>query len=164
MVSVLHNDGNGAFPARVDYPLAFGASLVSALDRNGDGRADVFTAGPAGASLLLNPGNGTFPTRVDYPGSAGASTLVELNGDGRLDLATVLDEVAIRVQLGEAGGRLDAKVAYPAGAAQRLLDRSRCLDQAFDRPAAQRLLYVCRVPFPGSAGFRQSVDLGKTGR
>jgi hypothetical protein len=67
-------------------------------------------------SVLLGTGAGSFATSLEYPAGAqvGAQALWDLNGDGKLDLAT-LDATAntVRVLLGTGGGAFAAGVAYP---------------------------------------------------
>src|SRR6185437_333831 len=88
-VSVLINNGAGAFIAKLDHatnPLP--GSLVAA-DLNGDGKPDLAlldgTLSSAAVGVLINNGDGTFAAEVDYPaGWAPTSlTVADLNGDGK---------------------------------------------------------------------------------
>src|SRR5262249_30453062 len=58
-------------------------------DLNGDGKADLATAGGSAASVLLGNGNGTFAPAViyatNYPDDSVA--IGDFNGDGKADLA-----------------------------------------------------------------------------
>ena len=90
-VSVLLNQGNGTFAARVDYAVGTTPDSVAAADLDGDGKLDLAVVQNYSntVSVLLNNGNGTFAAKVDYPtGTApGSVAAVDLNGDGMADLA-----------------------------------------------------------------------------
>lgn len=98
-VSILHNNGNGSFAARLDSPLPVPyrePGHVIAADFNGDGRVDcaylhelAFAAG--GFAVMLNLGARRFSAPVSYStGSYPQSfTASDLDGDGDLDLAVV---------------------------------------------------------------------------
>ena len=99
-MSVLLNNGNGTFAAKVDYPIglepasvaATDPTSVAAVDLNGDGKPDLAVSNfySDTVSVLLNNGNGTFAARVDYPTGwyPVSVAAADFNGDGRVDLAT----------------------------------------------------------------------------
>ena len=95
-VSVLRNLGNGTFATKVDYATAQRPVSIAIGDLNGDDRPDLATAnnGFSGSgrsvSVLLNAGNGTFAPKVEALTADGpyAIAIGDLDGDGRLDVAT----------------------------------------------------------------------------
>jgi hypothetical protein len=92
-ISVLLNDGSGAYPTMQTYPTAAGPVDVAAGDFSGDGKIDLAVAADGGMlSELPGDGSGTFPN--DYDLSVGSSSdflraveATDINGDGMLDLA-----------------------------------------------------------------------------
>ena len=97
-ISVFINRGDGTFAAKTDYNIGgtnlsyTGAVLTSALqDVNGDSKPDLVTLDAAASAIkvALNNGAGGFPARTDYPVAAGSNSffLLDLNGDGKLDMA-----------------------------------------------------------------------------
>ena len=92
--SVMLNNGDGTFRARVDYPAAGQTQDVAAGDFNGDGRIDlvltIYTQ-QISLSLLTGNGDGTFNPPVNFPNTSGADSpsivATDLNNDGNLDVA-----------------------------------------------------------------------------
>jgi len=90
-VSVLLNNGGGAFAEDVRYGAGDGPQSLFATDLDSDGDVDLTTANSNSddVSALLNNGDGTFAADVlygagDYPISV---TAADLDGDGNIDLA-----------------------------------------------------------------------------
>jgi len=126
-VSVLLGSGNGTFQAAISYPASPGINPYSITvgDFNGDGKPDVATAnaGSNDVSLLLGNGNGTFQAAVTYATgdgvTAGITPLsiisIDLNGDGKLDLATANNSNDISVLRGNGDGTFQTAAIYAAG-------------------------------------------------
>ena len=98
-VAVFLGKGDGTFANAVMYPAGPNPSTLVAADFNGDGKPDLAIASqnatgfPTGTvAVLLGRGDGTFAPMVSYPlGLYPVSMIaVDLNGDGRSDLA-ILD-------------------------------------------------------------------------
>ena len=90
-VSVLLNNGHGAFGAALTYAVGGAPTSVAVGDVSGDGKLDIVTANSNGtASVLLNTGAGAFGAAQNYAlgGSATSVALGDFNHDGRLDIAT----------------------------------------------------------------------------
>jgi hypothetical protein len=90
-VSVLLNNGDGTFAAKVDSMIDGKAASVTVADMNGDGKLDLAVNGGEGTvSVLLNNGDGTFSAATEYLtdwGGGPSIVAANLNGDGRPDLA-----------------------------------------------------------------------------
>jgi len=94
-------------------------------DINGDGKADlVFTAHNLGTGAdavftELGDGGGGFTNEIQYnPNTSGwevDATLVDLNGDGKLDLVTGSSGYGAKVRLGGANGTFGTQTAYGQG-------------------------------------------------
>jgi FG-GAP-like repeat len=133
-VAILLGNGDGTFQPPVTYatsndPNAQAHSIVAA-DLNADGKLDLVVANANNAAtasadiaVLLGNGDGSFQTHVNYqPGVPIASAtsqatisqvvVTDSNGDGKLDLISVGDQVA--VQLGNSDGTFDPALFYGA--------------------------------------------------
>ncbi len=89
-VSVLKNNGDGTFAAKVDYPTSFGSFNPVAQDVDGDGDIDIVNANAAPGnnfSLFKNNGNGTFAAKVDYLNGTNMYAVAagDLDGNGIVD-------------------------------------------------------------------------------
>lgn len=91
LVSVLYNNGSGAFAPAMLTPAGLGASSVALGDYNDDGWLDIATpsAWDDDLTILTNLGDGTFSSPVSHgPLNAPiAVTAADLDMDGHLDLA-----------------------------------------------------------------------------
>lgn len=122
-VSILKNNGDGTFAAKVDYETSFGPRSVFAADLDGDGDKDLATANytndsPPGhtVSILKNNGDGTFAISVDY--EAGNYLIfvfaADIDGDGDLDLAIANDfSDSISVLKNTGDGTFAIRIVYP---------------------------------------------------
>src|SRR5262249_34959862 len=101
---------------------------VSAGDFNEDGKADVAVAnngaGPTTGTISVALGNGDGTLRaaaayqVNRPGfgeSPGAFAAADLNGDGRVDFATLLSGGAVEIMLSQPDSSLLRGAAYSVG-------------------------------------------------
>ncbi|MFL6231362.1 MAG: FG-GAP-like repeat-containing protein [Pyrinomonadaceae bacterium] len=95
-VSVLLTRGDGTFRRRRDY-VATDALGIAIGDLNGDRKPELVTRGEtynnSGDTIvyvLVNRGDGSFEPKLGYPAGQNPSSLAlgDLNGDGRLDVAT----------------------------------------------------------------------------
>jgi hypothetical protein len=121
-VSVLLNRGDGRFQAKVDYRTGRYPQSLAIGDLNGDGKPDLAAANwgalPGTVSVLLNRGDGSFQAKVDYgTGAAPLSIAIsDLNGDGKLDVATANgDAHTVSVLLNRGDGSFEAKRDYATG-------------------------------------------------
>jgi hypothetical protein len=123
-VSVLLNKGDGTFDNAVYYATDFNPESVVAADLNNDGKLDLavgnFLGGATSSgniSILLGNGNGTFQTAVNYAASSPIKLkAVDLNGDGKLDLAAASwNANSASVLLGNGDGTFQAATTYSAG-------------------------------------------------
>jgi len=123
-VAVFLGKGDGTFGFEIGYPTAPGAIYLTAGDVNGDGHPDLVTAGAGGVDLLLNNGNGTFAYyTVVSTAAASVAELVDVNGDGKLDLVVVTGSgsaTMATVYLGSGTGTFNQASVFPLNGATRL--------------------------------------------
>ena len=104
---VLLGNGDGTFSTNVTFS---GGMSVAAADLNGDGKPDFVVGGPGAnalntdaVSVFLGNGDGTFQNPVQY--AAGGLplqvALADLNGDGKLDIASADSAVSVLLGLGD---------------------------------------------------------------
>jgi uncharacterized repeat protein (TIGR01451 family) len=89
-VSVLLNNGNGAFGVHTDFPVGTKPVAIVVGDFNNDGKTDIAVANQTSnnVSVLLGNGDGTFQAAVNYTTGNGPNSLAvgDLNSDGKIDL------------------------------------------------------------------------------
>jgi uncharacterized protein (TIGR03437 family) len=127
--------GDGTFSAPASYPVQGAYGALAFGDFNGDGKVDVAVAtanqGQSAIALLPGKGDGTFlaassisiPVPSNPPAgyfTQGAENLVaaDLNGDGRLDLASILIDnsgngLGIAILLGKGDGTFQTPAILP---------------------------------------------------
>lgn len=119
--SVLLGLGGGAFGAATNNDVGIGPQTIAVADLNGDGILDLAVADYGGFGavwVLMGQAGGTFAAAVGYPVTGhGVQGIAagDLNGDGKLDLATsdwTLNLVC--VLLGQGGGVFGSALTYPA--------------------------------------------------
>lgn len=113
-VSVLLNDGAGAFGTATSFKILGGASSVRTGDFNQDGLLDVATLSPSSAaiSVLLNTGTGA-------PGSASFGPLAKIVTGGKKATDFVVGNFD-----GDLGGNLDFAVVHSGSKTLRVLTGS----------------------------------------
>ncbi len=116
-VMVRLGNGTGGFGAETRFNLGgtVRPNAVIAKDLNADGKVDIVTSNDASLSVLMGNGNGTFGAPTSYPilpnfsqPSYGSVTAVDLNGDGKLDLASGMNG-GVGVRLGAGDGTFGAR-------------------------------------------------------
>lgn len=129
-VSILLGVGDGTFHAESPY---FGGSAgsnaysVAIGDFNGDGNTDLAIGLSGAINVLLGNGDGTFQAPVNYPagsGIVGDLAAIDLNGDGKIDLAIAsgtnpapvpANGAAAIVLLGNGDGTFRTAASYASG-------------------------------------------------
>jgi hypothetical protein len=90
-LSLLRNDGTGAFPTSEDLFAEWGGENMAVADFDRDGDLDIVIADRDSdrISILHNPGNGTFATKRDEPAGDGPEDVAwgDLDGDALPDVA-----------------------------------------------------------------------------
>ncbi len=110
-LAVYRSNGDGTFSTGVVYATGpvdqvRSAKILSA-DVNGDGNPDLLTGNTGSVSILLGNGDGTFAAHADYPAGGSGVAVADVNGDGKLDVATTTS-----VLLGNGDGTFQAKIDY----------------------------------------------------
>jgi hypothetical protein len=121
-LDVLLGNGDGTFQPPIEYPI--GGDCVVVGDFNGDGKPDLAILGAPetvfgnSVSILLGNGDGTFQTPVAFATGNGSDSIavVDLNGDGKQDLAVANTDNSVSVLLGNGDGTFQIHVDYPTAA------------------------------------------------
>jgi FG-GAP-like repeat/FG-GAP repeat len=113
---VLFNDGVNSFGKGLSHYSAGAAPGSLAVgDLNGDGRADVVTAGVCGGSVLLNAGDGRLGDPLPFGSVRGRIALADIDGDGAADIVdTRRDTRTVNVLLNDGRGRFRGASETPA--------------------------------------------------
>lgn len=135
-ISVLLSKGNGRFDVKRNYPTGWIYSVVIG-DLNGDRRPDLVVGSVWGfPSVLVNRGNGRFHAMLEYRveaklkrvSSGGEwAAIGDLNGDGKVDLATSNNErntVSVLINTPLCNVQGVTRMTLPA--ATRMLARVNC--------------------------------------
>jgi hypothetical protein len=119
-ISVLENDGNGAYNNRKTYTVGSKPKSVFMDDLTGDGYNDIAVANWAdhSVSILINKGDGTFKRHVEYDTGDGPRflSLADLDGDDDVDLVTAnqhADSISVLMNYGD--GTFSSKSDYLVG-------------------------------------------------
>jgi hypothetical protein len=93
--SILLGNGDGTFQTQITSYVGASPNAVAVADVNGDGKEDLVVANggttyPGNVAVLLGNRDGTFQPAVNFATGANpyALAVADLNGDGRLDIAT----------------------------------------------------------------------------
>jgi len=120
-LSILSGDGMGGFGSPVRIAPTIRPTVVIPADFDGDGHLDLATtdAQPLHANtvcILLSDGAGGFGPPTSYLAGTDTRDVVptDFDGDGRLDLAVVLD-VGFSILPGRAGGGFDPLIPFGVG-------------------------------------------------
>lgn len=124
-VSVLLNNGDGTFQARISFEVGYEPQETVAVDLNGDSSLDLAVVNLMGhnISVLLNDGSGSFSSGGDYESHhmpTGVSA-ADLDNDGDQDLiapnSDAYDRSVVSVILNNGDGSFQATVYYNSGGA-----------------------------------------------
>jgi hypothetical protein len=127
-ISVFLGTASG-FSALHDYPVGTGASAITAVDLNGDGRADLAVArqgsGSTGAvDVLLANADGSFGTAKSSPVGMGPVALDfgDFNNDGKRDLVVAdASSNEVSVLLGKGDGTFQAATSIVSAGGPRAI-------------------------------------------
>jgi hypothetical protein len=113
-VSILLGNGDGTFPASVEYPTGNGPVSVAVGDFNKDGKLDllVSNSGDSTLGMLAGNGDGSFQAQLTSatPSNPGAFAVGDLNGDGIPDVVVVLpNSKSVATLLGKGNGTFSLK-------------------------------------------------------
>lgn len=98
---VFLGQGDGTFRPPTNFAVGKTPYSITAADFNGDGKLDVATANASTVSVAFGNGDGTFKPPVNYGSSSNLGspstfiTAVDVNGDGKPDLAVITRPVGI---------------------------------------------------------------------
>ncbi len=113
-VSVLFGNGDGTFTIMGDLDADPYARSVAIADFNVDGRPDIVVGSASGvASVWLGSSNSWFGPRNDYSAGSSSVVIMDLDADGRLDLATA--DGIVSVLLGKGDGTFRASEKFGSG-------------------------------------------------
>ncbi|RKH18327.1 hypothetical protein D7V77_34330 [Corallococcus sp. CA041A] len=171
MLRLFHGDGRGDFAPRHDVPFPDDIRSVAAGDFNGDGLADLFlTHNNFNATVLLADATGGFQTGQTfhtglYPSAAKS---VDLNGDGKLDLAYAnTGASSFAVALGDGTGQFGAFADIPvANTPTSLTFVDMDGDDHLDAVVNHDTLNLALLRGDGAGGFngRQDFVVSSSGR
>jgi len=151
-----NGDGTFSSPSRVftDFCVA-----LAAADLNADGKSDLIMDSGEELWVFLGNGNGTFdtnPRRSPAPAS-GRALLVDLNRDGKVDIALVAQGGGIAVAMGKGDGTFGSFTNFPITGGSEAIQ---VIAADFNGDGKPDLAATNRGPAPNFQGTTVSVLLG----